>query len=144
MVVKADKKDIITLAKLAVLLWSDCNVNDLINDFSKNLSNNTCQFFLKYENCIPVGFAQCGLRYDYVEGTETSPVGYLEGIYVKENFRKKGYGRQLLENCELWAKSNGCVEFASDCELSNINSCNFHKAMNFEEANKIICFTKKL
>ena len=48
MVVKADKKDIITLAKLAVLLWSDCNVNDLINDFSKNLSNNTCQFFLKY------------------------------------------------------------------------------------------------
>ncbi len=38
------------------------------------------RFFIKYEGDIPAGFAQCQLRHDYVEGTETSPVGYLEGI----------------------------------------------------------------
>ena len=28
------------------------------------------------------GFAQGQLRYDYVEGTDNSPVGCLEGIFV--------------------------------------------------------------
>ena len=51
--------------------------------------NGKSQFFLKYENEFPIGFAQCQLRYDYVEGTSTSPVGYLEGIFVKESYRSK-------------------------------------------------------
>ena len=53
--------------------------------------NGKSQFFLKYENDFPIGFAQCQLRYDYVEGTKSSPVGYLEGIFVKEGYRSKGY-----------------------------------------------------
>ena len=44
----------------------------------------------------------------------------------------------------MWAKENPCHEFASDCEIDNINSFHFHKAMNFTEANRIICFTKTL
>lgn len=99
---------------------------------------------MKYENDIPIGFAQCQLRYDYVEGAKTSPVGYLEGIFIKEGYRNKGYAKELLAECEVWAKGNGCQEFASDCEIDNIDSVQFHKAMNFTEANRIICFTKKL
>lgn len=99
---------------------------------------------MKYENEFPIGFAQCQLRYDYVEGTSTSPVGYLEGIFVKESYRSKGYAKELLTECEVWAKGNGCQEFASDCEIDNINSLHFHKSMNFTEANRIICFTKLL
>ena len=37
-----------------------------------------------------------------------------------------------------------CIEFASDCELTNIESLQFHLAIGFAEANRIICFTKKL
>ena len=48
------------------------------------------------------------------------------------------------EECEAWAKENGCGEFASDCEIDNRDSFQFHKAMDFMEANRIICFTKKL
>ena len=36
---------------------------------------------------MPIGFAQCTLRNDYVEGSSSSPVGYLEGIYVKDEYR---------------------------------------------------------
>ena len=100
--------------------------------------------FLKYENNIPVGFAQCQLRRDYVEGTETSPVGYLEGIFVKEDCRNKGYARELVSACEAWAKDNNCKEFASDCEIDNIESFQFHIAMDFTEVNRIIYFTKEL
>lgn len=144
MIRKASKKDIETVAKLAVLMWDNHSVDDLVREFSEIFSDGEAQFFLKYEENIPVGFAQCQLRHDYVEGTETSPVGYLEGIFVKEDYRKKGYARELLAECEKWAKEKGCKELASDCEIDNDTSFQFHKAMNFIEANRIICFTKKI
>lgn len=84
------------------------------------------------------------MRYDYVEGTKTTPVGYLEGIFIIEEYRNQGYAKELLAECEVWARSNGCKEFASDCELENTDSFYFHKAMSFTEINRIICFTKSL
>ena len=97
-----------------------------------------------YAGEFPVGFAQCQLRRDYVEGTESSPVGYLEGIYVVELWRKQGLAKALLAACEGWAKGKGCTEFASDCELDNTQSLQFHLKAGFREANRIICFTKKI
>ena len=82
------------------------------------------------------------MRRDYVEGTETSPVGYPEGIFILEEYRLRGYARELLLCCEKWAKEKRCSEFASDCELGNDDSLNFHAAMGFEEANRIIYFKK--
>lgn len=144
MVKRAEEKDIAAIANLAAMIWSNHSVEELNNEFSDLFMKEEAQFFLKYENDIPVGFAQCQLRHDYVEGTETSPVGYLEGIFVKEGFRHKGYAGVLLAECENWAKSKGCKEFASDCELDNDDSLQFHRAMKFTEANRIICFTKKI
>ncbi len=144
MVRKAGKQDLEILANLAVQMWDSHSVNELIAEFSEIISKGKAQFFLKYENDAPVGFAQCQLRHDYVEGTKTSPVGYLEGIFIKEGCRGKGYAKELLAECEAWAKCSGCHEFASDCEIDNIDSLRFHKAMNFTEANRIICFTKAL
>lgn len=63
---------------------------------------------MKFESGIPIGFALCQLRYDYVEGAKTSPVGYLEGIFVKEAYRQKGYARELFAECQAWAKEKGC------------------------------------
>ena len=50
----------------------------------------------------------------------------------------------LVIACENCAREQGCREFASDCELDNADSLRFHLASGFEEANRIICFTKKL
>ena len=61
-----------------------------------------CPLVLYYKNDIPIGFAQCQLRYDYVEGTRTTPVGYLEGIFIKDGYRNKGYAKELLSECEAW------------------------------------------
>ena len=144
MVQKARKEDLKILANLAVLMWDSHSVSELMAEFSEIISNGKSQFFLKYENDIPIGFAQCQLRYDYVEGTTTTPVGYLEGVFIKDGYRNKGYAKELLSECEAWAKEKGCKEFASDCEINNIDSFQFHKAMNFTEANRIICFTKEL
>lgn len=140
----ATPNDYREIAKLALLLWTDNELSELENEFRTILELDEDVVMLAYEQEEIIGFAQCQLRHDYVEGTEKSPVGYLEGIYVKENYREKGYAKLLLEQCEKWAKEKGCVEFASDCELGNLESLKFHLRVGFKEANRIICFTKKL
>jgi aminoglycoside 6'-N-acetyltransferase I len=38
----------------------------------------------------PLGFVEAALRHDYVNGCESSPVVFLEGIYVLPTARRKG------------------------------------------------------
>ena len=106
MIRKAMIGDSRILAELAVQMWDSHTVAELETEFSETLNDEQSVFFIKYVNEIPVGFAQCGLRTDYVEGTESSPVGYLESIFVKEEYRKNGYAKELLCACEMWAKEN--------------------------------------
>ena len=144
MIQKAEIKDLPVIAELACQLWLDNSVEEMQAEFAETLTKPDAAFFLAYADETAVGFAQCQLRYDYVEGTDSSPVGYLEGIYVADGYRQQGFARELLTACESWAKSKGCTEFASDCELENTQSLQFHLNVGFEEANRIICFTKKI
>ena len=144
MVKEATTNDSRVLAEMAIQMWDSHSVEKLETAFIETLNNKQSAFFIKYVNNVPVGFTQCGLRTDYVEGTESSPVGYLEGIFVKADYRSNGYAKELLSNCEMWAKNTGCTEFASDCELDNTCSLKFHIAMGFDEANRIICFKKRI
>lgn len=144
MIYKAQKKDAAIVAELAAKVWTSATVDVLIEAFTEYLASQDSATYLYIINNIPIGFAQCQLRRDYVEGTETSPVGYLEGVYVEPSYRKRGYGKSLVTACEDWARNKGCTEFASDCELNNTDSLAFHLRSGFTEANRIICFIKKL
>lgn len=59
MVCKAGKQDLEILANLAILMWNSHSLSELIAEFSEIIKNGESQFFLKYENDLPVGFAQC-------------------------------------------------------------------------------------
>ena len=144
MITKATCSDASLVAKLAIQMWEDNTIEGLTQDLAEIIKSPESAVFLLYHEERAIGFAQCQLRHDYVEGTDSSPVGYLEGIFVEEEFRNKGHAKELLAHCEAWAKEMGCTEFASDCELTNTGSLAFHLRMGFEEANRVICFTKKL
>ena len=144
MITKAGVPDCAAAAGLALALWPNHTLAELQDELSYLIQREDAAVFLAWENGMPIAFAQCQLRRDYVEGTESSPVGYLEGIFVTEPRRKCGYARQLLSACEAWAKGRGCREFASDCELENRHSLAFHLSVGFQEANRIVCFVKKL
>ncbi len=144
MIRKAERNDLKTITALALELWPHHNSEELEGELGETLNREDAAFFLAFSEERAVGFAQCQLRRDYVEGTDSSPVGYLEGVYVAEDCRKQGTARKLLTACEDWARGKGCREFASDCELDNVQSLKFHLNVGFEEANRIICFTKKL
>lgn len=144
MIHKATINDALIVAHLAAKLWPHHTAEEMLADFKETIQNENNTVFLCYDNGNPIGFVQCGLRHDYVEGTSTRPVGYLEGIYVDPPYRKHGYAKRLLAACEAWVKEHGCSEFASDCELHNTDSLQFHLNVGFEEANRIICFRKSL
>lgn len=141
---KATIRQAAAVAALAIRMWEDNTLESLTAEFEELLISEEAAVFLLYVEERPIAFAQCQLRHDYVEGTETSPVGYLEGIYVDESCRGRGFARMLLCACEDWARDMGCTEFASDCELENTGSLAFHLKMGFGEANRVICFAKKL
>ena len=84
------------------------------------------------------------IRVDYVEGSESSPTGYVEGIYVKELYRRQGIAKRLLEQGEAWALSRGCTQMGSDIEADNGGSYEFHTKAGFQEANRLICFIKDI
>ncbi len=143
MIRKAESKDYPAAAALAGKMW-EADPEELIQDWEEADTAGEGAVFVAEEAGRVVGFAQCALRRDYVEGTKSSPVGYLEGVYVDEACRRRGCAAHLLSACESWAKEKGCREFASDCELTNTDSLKFHLSLGFTEANRIICFTKKL
>ena len=144
MIYQAQKKDIPAAAGMAALLFEGSPEEELVRELDALIASGTCAVFLASEDGRLTGFAQCQLRHDYVEGTVSSPVGYLEGIFVLPEYRSQGYARTLLVRCEQWAREQGCAEFASDCELDNSGSLAFHLKMGFAEANRIICFHKTL
>lgn len=141
---RASATDAETVAALACELWPGHTPEDMTKEYKELLSMDTAAVFLYKWAGRPAGFAQCQLRRDYVEGTRTSPVGYLEGIYVKETDRRQGIARKLLTACEQWAREQGCEEFASDCELTNTESQAFHQAVGFREANRIVAYVRQL
>ena len=138
---RIDELDAVT--RLAAQLWPD-SMPGLSDELRGLLSREDAVIALYFRDGTPVAFAQCQLRTDYVEGTDSSPVGYLEGIFVEPNSRGAGVARELLSFCEAWARCWGCMEFASDCELSNTDSYAFHMSNGFTEANRIICFRKDI
>lgn len=91
-----------------------------------------------------VGFAEASLRFDYVNGCATSPVGFLEGLYVREAARRRGIARGLVVAVEQWARARGCTELASDALLENAVSQKAHRGIGFAETERVVFFRKSL
>lgn len=91
-----------------------------------------------------VGFAEAALRTDYVAGCDTSPVAFLEGIYVAPSWRRRGVARRLCRAAEQWGRTEGCTEFASDADIANLESHRMHAALGFGEVERVVFFRKPL
>lgn len=140
---QASTGDITAVTALALRLWPSHGAKEMAADLT-GFAEGGGLLLLAEDGGAAIGFAQCGLRHDYVEGTHSSPVGYLEGIYVLPDCRQGGVARALVGACEAWACQQGCRQFASDCTLDNAQSAAFHRAVGFAEAARIICFTKEI
>jgi len=106
MIKQATQPDALATATLALLLWPNHSLEAFAEQMAQLLKEDNAAIFLAYDQAKAIGFAQCRLRTDYVEGTNSSPVGYLEGLFVMADYRQQGYARQLVAHCEQWAKKH--------------------------------------
>lgn len=91
-----------------------------------------------------VGFVDVSLR-SHADGCDPSrPVGYVEGWYVAPDYRRQGVGAQLVAAAEDWARTQQCVEIASDTWIDNASSQAAHEAIGFEVVDRCVHYRKNL
>ena len=90
-----------------------------------------------------LGFVELSIR-PYAAGCTSHRVAFVEGWYVEPAHRRRGVGAALMRAAEEWGRANRCTELGSDTELCNESSIAAHKALGFEEAERLVAFRKSL
>jgi len=101
-----------------------------------------CQF-IEDKNKHILGFLELSSR-NIVDGCLSSPVAYLEGLYLKPGLRGKGLGKGVIKLILNWCRERGFSELATDTELKNINAQGFFNAIGFQETYRIVEFKIKV
>ena len=91
-----------------------------------------------------IGLVEASKRVDFVNGTSSSPVAFLEGLYVVPASRRQGVARALVQSVVEWALAEGCCELASDSLLDNSGAHAAHRALGFEESERVVYFRRGL
>ena len=127
-------------------LWADATADEHRGYMAIALAQpeRFLQLMMYDDQRVPIGFIEGSIRVDYVNGTETSPVGFVEGVYVLPTWRRRGVARRLYEAIGDWAKARGCRELASDALLENEASQRAHSALGFRETERVVYFVKTL
>ena len=131
---------------MRLALWPDASAEEHRAYMAISLAQpeRFLQLMVYDERRQPLGFIEGSIRNDYVNGTESSPVGFVEGVYVVPASRRKGVARQLYAAIGDWAKARGCRELASDALVDNEVSQRAHRALGFRETERVVYFTRIL
>lgn len=147
-IAQATLADIDSVAALRNALWPEASLDELFEESRNQILDQDAHgaVFLAFSGrgAVAIGMAEVALRLDHVNGCETSPVAFLEGIYVAPAHRRHGIARALVETAQAWGRTHGCTEFASDTHLNNAASRRFHSALGFEETERVVYFRKPL
>lgn len=131
---------------MRLALWSDETFDDHRAEVAEALAtdNDLVAYVAETPDGGLAGFVEAALRHDYVNGCDTSPVAFVEGLYVAPEHRGGDIARRLCDAVADWGRGRGCTELASDAELDNVASHAFHKAIGFEETERVVYFRKAL
>ena len=142
---RASNADVAAWAGLRAQLWPDQTLAEHRREALDLLAAADKPVFVAEASTGEIaGFAEASLRRDNVNGCETSPVAFLEGIFVAPGHRRAAVGRDLVAAVEAWGRAQGCRELASDALLDNLASHAFHGGVGFEETERVVCFRKRL
>jgi aminoglycoside 6'-N-acetyltransferase I len=144
-IVKITQADFNEWLDLALRLWPDYSSIEMQEILTEILdSDRETAFLMRDDNGKAIAFMNLSLRYEYVPEATKSPIGYIEGIYVKDEYRYQGIGKALVADAERWALAQGCIELASDALVENTDSHAFHNKTGFKEAERTVFFIKSI
>jgi aminoglycoside 6'-N-acetyltransferase I len=139
------EKDISEWFRLRKLLWDESSDEEHKSEMRDIFEHIETQLVLVAESSDGklVGFLEASIR-PFVEDCHSDHVGYLEGWFVEPDYRQNGIGGKLVDAAESWARSNGCVEMASDAEIGNELSLKAHQNLGYEETSRLVHLRKDL
>ncbi len=140
-IVKVTQDDFRECLDLVLKLWSDYSVEEMQIVLESAREE---QFLVKDSDGKAIAFMNLSLRYEYVPGASQSPVAFIEGIYVQDEYQNQGIGTYLIQYAEQWALAHGCTELASDALLENTGSYQFHTKVGFQEVERVVSFIKQV
>ncbi|WP_027442748.1 aminoglycoside 6'-N-acetyltransferase [Erythrobacter cryptus] len=139
--------DVPAWAAMRAALWPDddaaAHAADIAETFLAGEPNQVA-FVAEHEDGRLIGFVEASIRRDYVDGCDTSPVAFGEGAFILPEWRGTGVGRALVEAVAQWGRARGCSELASNALLDNSASHAFHRAIGFEETERVVFFRRML
>ena len=147
---RAGFEDVEGLADLCFALWPESPHEEHRQELVEILSgrNPSTMPLIHFVAQTPggklVGFLEAGLR-SHADCCDVShPVGYIEGWYVEQVWRRRGVGRLLAEAAEEWARQQGCREMASDSLAGNALSEQAHGGLGYEVVGRSVLYRKRL
>ncbi|MGB5963668.1 MAG: aminoglycoside 6'-N-acetyltransferase [Coleofasciculaceae cyanobacterium] len=144
-IVKITQDDFKDWLELALILWPDGSLSQMQISLTNILnSSRETAFLVRDDQKNAIAFINLSLRSDYVPGATNSPVAYVEGIYVKDEYRNQGIGTALIQSAQQWALNQGCIELASDALIENTASHEFHTKIGFQEVERTVFFIKSV
>lgn len=132
------------LLALFIELWPEDSNEDHAGYVRDVLNKDHLHAVLARSQSEYIGFIYLSLRSDFVPGATHYPVAYIEGIYIRKAYRKKGIASHLVQMAEDWGKGRGSKQIASDVEIDNIVSQDFHLNLGFVEEERVISYIKSI
>jgi len=143
-IVIADESNLKEWTDLALMLFPESSFEEE-HDFHQKVLKSGKELGILYKKDDKyVGFMNLSIRHDYVNGTDTSPVVFIEAIYILPEYRQQGIAGKFISYAEGYAKQKGITQLASDCLTDNSLSEVFHKNCGFIEKERVICFVKDI
>lgn len=131
------------ITRLRQSLWPHEDQELLAHETGPTLARSDYAVFGAEGDGTLIGFIEVGRR-DVAESASSSPVGYVEGIWVEPEWRRRGVARALFEAATTWAREQGFRELGSDAELGNTLSHHVHQRIGFTETERLVTFLMKL
>ena len=139
---RAGQKELPQWVSMRKQLWPHASFDEL-KEIEHLFKADNFACFLAESDASVVGFIELALR-PYVNGCSTSPVAFIEGIWVNDKLQKQGIGRLLVKKAEEWASSLSLKELASDTRIESEHSIHAHKSWGFQETERSVYFKKDL
>jgi len=133
-----------TWLRLRATLWPQASDSEHLHDMAEAIARGHFVRLAVDHTDGTIAFVEASKRVDYVNGTTSSPVAFLEGLYVVPDWRRQGVGSKLVRAVEDWAISEGCLELASDSPVDNLSGHAAHLAWGFVETERVVYFCRRL
>jgi aminoglycoside 6'-N-acetyltransferase I len=131
-------------ARMRAALWPDADPAELAAELDELLADpDQVAFVAEQEDGQLCGFAEACVR-PFANGVDEAPCAFLEGWWVDVDMRRSGAGRALVAAIEDWARGRGFAELGSDALLDNTVSHQAHRALGFEERERVVYFRKRI